>query len=387
MAKHETYPNIEVEEKQPTANENNVFSIAFCCSICKKLPIDLVESKCCNSLYCWECFIGLTKCIECAKEVTPEDCKPNFPLKRIINSVEVTCSFSECKAKMTNEMRKFHEISCEYRPVVCPNSDLCGILIARDLPDHVANQCENREILCPKKCGEVVCCKDVENHLSTECVLVEVPCSKGCGARMRRLQLSHHIADLCLMKEVSCEFAIHGCSVKPSRQDYPIHMQQEVCHHVELLSKRVKSQDFQIAQLQKDLDNLNTKERDSVLQQFSSASLNSMIWVANAIKNPTLSVAGGVHNVVSRTSRIVSNTILQYSILDFIVMVTMWVLMNLLPLSVKIVLAVITTAVILFTYPKVSLSCTLVALSTAFSIIHPVKILIGCIALMKVIIK
>jgi hypothetical protein len=70
--------------------------------------------------------------------------------------METKCPNEGCGAIHLVSARHAHQQECGYRLTMCPNSDLCGILMMKDLDNHLKEECPERSLECPYNCGSVI---------------------------------------------------------------------------------------------------------------------------------------------------------------------------------------------------------------------------------------
>lgn len=229
--------------------ENN-----FVCCICHQLPNDVVESGCCNSLFCWDCVVGngaLQKCPSCNGTLNPELCSESLAVKKIIEGLSVKCNYAGCDENVTVLTRKAHEAECPKGPVLCPHSDLCGIFERATVPYHVFN-CPHRPTRC-HRCDVTLSLRLLQDHLDTVCQEVLVECPNICSSEILRKDLSEHIAHICPNSPTDCPFTQYGCAAKPMRNGVSEHVHDAMADHMILMANCVREQQVQISTLQDQL--------------------------------------------------------------------------------------------------------------------------------------
>jgi len=196
-------------------------------------------------------------CSSCGKQVNPEKCRANLALRKIVDNMPQKCKYDECEVILPGEKIRAHEKECEFKPCVCPNSDLCGIMMSKELNNHLQNQCEFRNVECSFRCGAVIVAKDFESHISRDCPEVTVQCVNMCNTQLKRGELSKHLESECPFQPTICEFAEHGCSRVVLRMQYADHIEADLKNHFLLLSKAVKNQTTEIKDLKQKVDQLS----------------------------------------------------------------------------------------------------------------------------------
>jgi hypothetical protein len=96
-----------------------------------------------------------------------------------------------------------HLKACPKRIEACPLE--CGLdMEARLLENHLANECDQREVMCPK-CGDWgIRQRALPTHWREDCTMLEVRCGLGCGQHVPRKHLAQHEATECGKREATC---------------------------------------------------------------------------------------------------------------------------------------------------------------------------------------
>uniref|UniRef100_A0A6Q2Z6W7 RING-type domain-containing protein n=1 Tax=Esox lucius TaxID=8010 RepID=A0A6Q2Z6W7_ESOLU len=128
-------------------------SVKLCCQLCCSVFKDPVITTC-GHTFCRRCALTSDKCpVDTAKLTVVVN---NIAVAEQIGELFIHCKYG-CRAlnsvdpkgcpftiKLTT--RKEHEVSCDYRPVRCPNNPSCPPLLTMNLEAHL-KQCEH--IKCP----------------------------------------------------------------------------------------------------------------------------------------------------------------------------------------------------------------------------------------------
>lgn len=225
----------------------------FVCCICHKIPSNVVESACCNSLFCWDCIVEpkSRECPSCQSQLDPATCTENLAVKKIIDSISVSCVFPGCGEKITVAERSAHEATCPNGRTLCPNSELCGILERSQLASHLV-VCQYRRIQC-HMCEVPLLLLNLQDHLDTDCTEVVTECPNLCPTKMVRKNVAQHIATVCPFSETECPFSTYGCTAKPRRSHVEAHISDDVAFHVKLISTAFNAQQTQINTLREQL--------------------------------------------------------------------------------------------------------------------------------------
>ena len=167
------------------------------CPICLDLLTDPAETLCCANLFCAGCLRGLTRCPLC-KQVLRQ-WRLNIPVQRILNELQVVCSFAGCGQNIRRGDLKTHEGECEWMPVSCKYG--CGGVPRHSLRTH-EQACRLRPVLC--KCGVSLSFCELSGHLSTVCPDVPQACPLTCGVTLKRGLLETHKSEECPNSLVTC---------------------------------------------------------------------------------------------------------------------------------------------------------------------------------------
>eukprot|EP00026_Physarum_polycephalum_P003931 Phypoly_transcript_03948.p1 GENE.Phypoly_transcript_03948~~Phypoly_transcript_03948.p1 ORF type:complete len:364 (+),score=35.56 Phypoly_transcript_03948:1025-2116(+) len=223
----------------------------FVCCICHKIPSNVVESECCNSLFCWDCVIGKPQpCPSCGATIDASTCAENLAVKKIIDSIEVKCSFSGCNERYLVINRSAHEATCPKGSTLCPNSDLCGIMERGVLAQHLLS-CQFRLIEC-HMCEMSLPLPHLQEHLDTSCQEVVAECQL-CMAKLLRKNIPSHTELSCPCVETECPFAPYGCTERPLRGQVDVHVSDSTALHVRLMATAFHAQQIQINTLREQL--------------------------------------------------------------------------------------------------------------------------------------
>lgn len=244
------------------------------CAQCKGVPHDPVDSDCCSQIYCWNCVIKGVSCSFCGNPVDPAKCKENVAVKRIVNSLSKNCRYEGCEVVLPGDKIKEHESACDFKPCVCLNSELCGILTKRELEEHMLNHCDFRKVNCSFRCGAVITAKEFESHIANDCPEVTIHCNNMCNTQLKRGNLTNHLENECPYQPTPCEFAEHGCTKTVLRMQYPDHLESEMKNHFVLLCKVVKNQNNEIKELKQKVNQISNNGRAFIDAELLNNGLN-----------------------------------------------------------------------------------------------------------------
>jgi len=252
-------------------NSSAVSGLNLKCCVCHQVPVDVVDSSCCSSLFCWECGTAVDKCPNCASPIKWEGLHANPALQKIIDNMQLQCRFEGCEVKVVSALRKEHESLCEYRPCTCPNNDLCGIILSKDLSKHLENDCPERSMQCPYNCGQSVKLSAMLEHVKSTCDAMEVNCSQGCGTKMKKKDLLVHLNDECDLTAIPCEFSQYGCPSVLLRSEYKEHLDANLHKHMSFLTSVVKLHEDEIKTLKSQLESSKTFNLPDLTNQIAQA--------------------------------------------------------------------------------------------------------------------
>jgi hypothetical protein len=227
------------------------------CCFCHSVPSNVVATECCHSLFCWDCVLKASvdnhPCPTCKEPLNPENCRENLAVKKLVDKLLVPCRFDGCTANITVATKREHEKTCGYAPVLCRNSELCGIFTRNTVEKHEAENCPYRLVKC-HMCMISVTLARLQDHLDKDCPEVIVPCINNCNTTgIKRSQLMGHMAEVCPNSIVTCPFAHYGCTHVLQRNEMERHLQQDVSKHLFLTTSVIENQQTQIAELQHQL--------------------------------------------------------------------------------------------------------------------------------------
>jgi len=245
--------------------KNKASEYPIACIVCKQIPTDLVESKCCCEIFCWECGIQSTKCPSCEKPVGPNTFHPNVPLQRMVQEMELKCKYQDCWLYFKESQRKMHEQQCSFRPITCPQDDRCGIILFKDLENHLESECQFRNYKC-HLCDRVLPYKQEEEHLKNECEKVEILCPNYCETKLRRGAIQQHFEKDCPLSLVNCDFAEFGCTTQIVREQLENHLDDEMKVHLAMLTRAFHDQKQELEEFKTTLSEIAVNNRPDAIQ-------------------------------------------------------------------------------------------------------------------------
>ena len=249
------------ESSSATSDDNIMYSVSFEgisyfvedhpgdeleCIICKNLPCDPHQSKCCGHTMCCDCADKWGErsdsCPQCRE--SPFQVVVDTRIKRHVSSLTMYCTHyrSGCEWKGSfNTIRDHLSEDCPYEEVECENDGCTERLQRRHLTKHMDEECSKRIVECP-------CCglgnfhlpyhKLVNTHYK-ECPEWPMRCPNRCtigeNPVLTRSTLQGHLENNCPEQEISCQFAEVGCTVRVERKEMADHMHEFMGEHLEML--------------------------------------------------------------------------------------------------------------------------------------------------------
>jgi len=240
----------------------------FVCCICRNIPDSVAESGCCHSIFCWSCVLqnGKAPCPSCNKTLEPEMCNENVAIQKLIDKIPKACKNIGCSVMVPASAMQAHCEQCEYGNVLCPNSELCGLLSRKDLAGHERESCAFRTVRC-HSCEDPFPLNELPVHLEQDCPNVVVECVNNCLAKgIVRVELTRHLAFDCTYAPVTCPFASYGCEQLLLRGQVEAHLKDDVGRHLLMMKSLVEAQQKEISELREQVQNASNAPR-IILQQ------------------------------------------------------------------------------------------------------------------------
>lgn len=154
-----------------------------------------------------------------------------------------------------------HLATCKFALIPCPNQckkkNAINSIMKKDLDKHLKEDCPNRECEC--KCGEKVTHATIKVHEET-CKKIKEECPK-CGKFIQRQGVKRHVETSCKEAEVQCKYQKLGCDKMAKRKDMPVHEDDAVKPHLQMVLDKVMAMDKVItdgAASKKDKDEAST---------------------------------------------------------------------------------------------------------------------------------
>ena len=181
-----------------------------------------------------------------------------------------------------------HEAKCSLVLLPCPNK--CkgdqNHFMRKDLDQHVANECPNRDYTC-EHCGQKGMYVMITGYHDLRCPEKIVPCpKKGCDVKVKRQEVRKHDKE-CLYTTVPYKYENIGCKIVPIRKDVAVHEEDDKFHlhmAIDMVSK--------LSDMNAKLSDLNTKLSNRIaaienvkptpftfkLNQFTWYIENNIMW-------------------------------------------------------------------------------------------------------------
>jgi ankyrin repeat protein len=146
----------------------------------------------------------------CLEMVYYENLDQHLSLKCKVRSVE--CRLG-CGAHCATQDREGHEQDhCKLREIKCYQCK--DTIIAKNLGEHLHDECPERSVRCPVSCGIYHKGKDIDEHVNVHCL---APCKWGCGEVVGPLQRKNvHELMLCKLRPQPCQ----ECGAKGITKQY-----------------------------------------------------------------------------------------------------------------------------------------------------------------------
>ena len=216
----------------------------YYCPVSSELLLEPQQTSCCGHHISQEAIDRLTRerkpCPMCKEEDFTAQTDKYF--RRKVYQLKVRCPHKLYGCEWVGELGNlyFHSTTCLKRPWQC---QYCDHETTFDVGtnEHISN-CTQYPLPCPNQCGIGVILRcDAEKHLL-----------------------------VCPLQLVECEFASYGCEVKVPRRDLTRHMTENAQHHLmsatllnlrltRELHQKMEEKDQQIAELKKQISNLDRK--------------------------------------------------------------------------------------------------------------------------------
>eukprot|EP00045_Choanoeca_perplexa_P014787 m.176203 g.176203 ORF g.176203 m.176203 type:complete len:537 (+) comp16795_c0_seq15:72-1682(+) len=129
----------------------------LCCPLCQRLYHDAVTSTKCGHSFCQACVTreassnlqAVVMCPNDGSSTELESFVSNLALQQQVDAFPCPCQHENCSLKVGWIDYSTHLLECYHRPLACPNSSDCGVLLQGEMTDHL------------KQCAEAECCYSV----------------------------------------------------------------------------------------------------------------------------------------------------------------------------------------------------------------------------------
>lgn len=105
-----------------------------------------------------------------------------------------------------------------------------------------------------------------------------LPCTRQCGEIMPRKNMETHVSQECILRPVFCPYNCIGC-IAPGliHKDVPMHLEDKVQAHMELMLQRIMEQQSVIKMLHGSVESLEQQNAQTVLEMRAmNASLTTI---------------------------------------------------------------------------------------------------------------
>lgn len=216
----------------------------FECPLCLHVTRNPSLTSCCGQHFCENCINRVIT----NKKPCPFCKESEFTVfldkkqKRKVLELEVKCTQSSRKCKWTGQLGNLEahvDDDCGFVEVSCPKE--CGTVVQRrKLVGHLTTMCPKRCFTC-KYCGYVDTYQLIITEHIPKCPKYPVPCPNNCSpSKFEQQMLEKHTTQDCPLQQVDCEFWSFGCTTTVPRRDLAKHMEEDIQHHLLLMTKELK---------------------------------------------------------------------------------------------------------------------------------------------------
>ncbi|XP_065917860.1 TNF receptor-associated factor family protein DDB_G0290965-like [Dysidea avara] len=230
------------------------------CQICQYPSREPYLSVCCGHVFCKSCF---ERCVEGSirSSVNPEVkpvcpvCRstdfqgfPNKQADRNVRNIHVLCASYQKGCQWQGEINAIGQHlnnDCQFHEMLCPSN--CGKLVLRsNLSNHREQECACRIEECEHCHLRAEYCYISSQHLN-ECRELSVACPNKCAANnILRKNLNAH-EKVCPLAQVKCKYYEIGCTTLMARKDEKKHNKQNDEHHYNLVVRYCDTTKSQLA--------------------------------------------------------------------------------------------------------------------------------------------
>ncbi len=156
----------------------------------------------------------------------------------MIEALQVKCNNVErkCEWEGTVDTIEKHLATCQFTLLPCPRKctdakyDEANFIMRKDVDDHLAKDCPNRDYKC-QHCGEKGTYTKITNIHDKICGKKIVPCPNGkCMKTMHCEVINKHVQSECEYTTIPCKYESIGCDVKRKRRELAAHEQNDKLH-------------------------------------------------------------------------------------------------------------------------------------------------------------
>lgn len=230
----------DMTEQQNSISEDRLHVSSFVqplpdfliCKMCDDVFVEPQLTDCCQHSYCKSCITMVTSkiCPECRNKF--EQLTTDLTSSRIISDQEIKCPYHLHKCPWTGyaEDIKGHLLTCQHRPMDCPNG--CGKRYEkRNMLYHINLECPLGVVKC-QDCSQLVKLSDYSTHLTG--VSSTTVCPNGCTKPVSMERLQDHVMN-CPLRKVTCKFSDCGCTVSVGMSEMDKHLNDSVHYHLTLV--------------------------------------------------------------------------------------------------------------------------------------------------------
>lgn len=83
--------------------------------------------------------------------------------------MSINCYNEDCSEVIRKGDMDKHLKICKFTPIMCPNNQMCGLILRKDAERHIMEVCPYRVVECLLMCGLILPLNDMEDHIRDEC--------------------------------------------------------------------------------------------------------------------------------------------------------------------------------------------------------------------------
>jgi len=212
------------------------------CVFCQQTPEEVVETNCCQNIFCWSCILDRKIC-KCGSIINIDKVAVVQELQDILDQNTLDyCKNVGCNYTGSRNALREHNNTCEYRAIACPVNPKCGTFVYRDLEEHNS--------VCPSAIVTCEYCErtDMRQYLAKHtCPESLVDCV--CGEKVKIRYLGSHKESFCRETIIFCPYSKYGCHYSDTRADVNVHLSENQNEHLQMLDSYNYQKDQKIRQL------------------------------------------------------------------------------------------------------------------------------------------